>query len=1038
MLFVSDALKSVLTTSNRSESSDLIITMGPPPSIPEELVCLLCRLLLDEAIMLPCCANSTCFECAKVALEKSDKSACPICNTRDTDPADLIPNRRLRSQASQFRANYPELVPKPPPSPSPPPPEEVKIAEQEGTKEEQNSNGPEQEEAHEEAVKDKETENVSEAESGKVVPEASNVVPEVVAKDESKVTKATEEKEPSPKVKEGPPDSFPIPTTGEAVPHSVQIPSEYMNEAKNDPLSAFNKIMQARDKEKGILDAESHYGPMRPVFTGDYHTHRHSSYERGHHPHLPSRHLEIQCYNCQEFGHMARDCGNPTRPRGSIPRHYLARRSRSPSPQRYRSRSPGRRRSPSRSRSRERQSSRRRDSSDDDHRRRRDDKRRSSRERKKKRKRSSRSRERSEPRKERKRRRKSREENRENESPRPTDDDGKYKCKSGNEASPEEEDQKDSQNEDDTQKSTESTKETGGNGQKAKDPVPVEKSKGPHNSWESENDPDEKYPSDKSAEVKDRRPVGDPNIVPPGLTEKSAPDSKPEVTNEEIVAMHKANQKKILEGKVPGKHQKEYSAMNDRVSDRDNESGGDSAFETTLKLGKRSSASPGKLAPKIEIKIKKLDVLLGEEGTNSSKTAQPPDDREHVDCEVRVQAGERDSVSDNVVTSNGKKVDISEEVKPSAATGSPRSSPRQDSSERGSGERSRPRSPPKAYSKPSALSPSPPPQRRRRPSHREREVDSRRGRRMRRSRSPATSRPRSRERSAERRRRRRRRQQEEEERESRRIEEEMRLSKKKEEEEERTVKRVEEDEETGKESKRKKKKKETKPKKKSKRRSKAREDDSTSSSSSSSESSSDKGSKKKKKKKKKSKKKKRSKLNLSTFEKTKSLLDVLISEHSKNVQSSLMTGWRKEGEDEDDDSFGRGTRRVVLMGTAAHTAPQGLNLGLSKRDLASPAKSEGKELPDSSGRMVSVSKKSHSIKDSGIKVCIANSSAKKDDEDEDKGKVEKEREDDACKESVAATTAAEGEDEAVRKLLDPEMDELSKASPEQSDENNTK
>lgn len=36
---------------------------APEPTIPDELICSLCRDLLTDAVMIPCCGNSFCDEC---------------------------------------------------------------------------------------------------------------------------------------------------------------------------------------------------------------------------------------------------------------------------------------------------------------------------------------------------------------------------------------------------------------------------------------------------------------------------------------------------------------------------------------------------------------------------------------------------------------------------------------------------------------------------------------------------------------------------------------------------------------------------------------------------------------------------------------------------------------------------------------------------------------------------------------------------------------------------------------------------------------
>jgi hypothetical protein len=59
-------------------------------SFPEELTCSLCAYLLDEAVMLPCCAASACEACARRALLQA-AGVCPVegCGAEGTDPDEV-------------------------------------------------------------------------------------------------------------------------------------------------------------------------------------------------------------------------------------------------------------------------------------------------------------------------------------------------------------------------------------------------------------------------------------------------------------------------------------------------------------------------------------------------------------------------------------------------------------------------------------------------------------------------------------------------------------------------------------------------------------------------------------------------------------------------------------------------------------------------------------------------------------------------------------------------------------------------------------
>ena len=65
--------------------------------------------------MLPCCAESTCYVCAKDALFVSlteGANVCPLekCSSKDISLDDLIPNRNLRQKASALRRQYPDIL----------------------------------------------------------------------------------------------------------------------------------------------------------------------------------------------------------------------------------------------------------------------------------------------------------------------------------------------------------------------------------------------------------------------------------------------------------------------------------------------------------------------------------------------------------------------------------------------------------------------------------------------------------------------------------------------------------------------------------------------------------------------------------------------------------------------------------------------------------------------------------------------------------------------------------------------------------------
>ena len=104
-----------------------------PPSeqgdpIPEELLCLICKDIMTDAVLIPCCGNSYCDECVRTALLESDEHTCPTCQQNDVSPDALVANKFLRQAVTNFQngTGYPKrlrkhLPPTTPPIPSPRP-----------------------------------------------------------------------------------------------------------------------------------------------------------------------------------------------------------------------------------------------------------------------------------------------------------------------------------------------------------------------------------------------------------------------------------------------------------------------------------------------------------------------------------------------------------------------------------------------------------------------------------------------------------------------------------------------------------------------------------------------------------------------------------------------------------------------------------------------------------------------------------------------------------------------------------------------------
>uniref|UniRef100_A0A6Q2WZ19 RBBP6 ligase n=1 Tax=Esox lucius TaxID=8010 RepID=A0A6Q2WZ19_ESOLU len=64
--------------------------------IPDELLCLLCKDLMADAVVIPCCGNSYCDDCIRTSLLESEEHVCPTCSQSDVSPDALIANKFLR------------------------------------------------------------------------------------------------------------------------------------------------------------------------------------------------------------------------------------------------------------------------------------------------------------------------------------------------------------------------------------------------------------------------------------------------------------------------------------------------------------------------------------------------------------------------------------------------------------------------------------------------------------------------------------------------------------------------------------------------------------------------------------------------------------------------------------------------------------------------------------------------------------------------------------------------------------------------------
>ncbi|XP_075581226.1 E3 ubiquitin-protein ligase RBBP6-like [Pelecanus crispus] len=71
--------------------------------VPEELLCLICKDLMTDAAVIPCCGNSYCDECIRTALLESEEHTCPTCHQTDISPDSLVANKFLRQAVNNFK-----------------------------------------------------------------------------------------------------------------------------------------------------------------------------------------------------------------------------------------------------------------------------------------------------------------------------------------------------------------------------------------------------------------------------------------------------------------------------------------------------------------------------------------------------------------------------------------------------------------------------------------------------------------------------------------------------------------------------------------------------------------------------------------------------------------------------------------------------------------------------------------------------------------------------------------------------------------------
>ncbi|XP_029901813.1 E3 ubiquitin-protein ligase RBBP6-like [Myripristis murdjan] len=97
---------------------------APSEPIPDELLCPICKELMADAVVTPCCGNSYCDECIRSSLLDSEEHICFTCQQSDVSPDDLSANEALRQAVEHFKNGtcYSEDVGKQQHQAAPPPP----------------------------------------------------------------------------------------------------------------------------------------------------------------------------------------------------------------------------------------------------------------------------------------------------------------------------------------------------------------------------------------------------------------------------------------------------------------------------------------------------------------------------------------------------------------------------------------------------------------------------------------------------------------------------------------------------------------------------------------------------------------------------------------------------------------------------------------------------------------------------------------------------------------------------------------------------
>ena len=80
----------------------MMLIRDPPKETPPELICPICKELMNCASLTPCCAVAHCDDCIRESILEHDESQCPACGKTDIAPDNIVPCRYLRKKATRF------------------------------------------------------------------------------------------------------------------------------------------------------------------------------------------------------------------------------------------------------------------------------------------------------------------------------------------------------------------------------------------------------------------------------------------------------------------------------------------------------------------------------------------------------------------------------------------------------------------------------------------------------------------------------------------------------------------------------------------------------------------------------------------------------------------------------------------------------------------------------------------------------------------------------------------------------------------------